>query len=134
MRGLDTNVIIRYLTRDDEAKAERCLELLRRAERGEEELFLPEAILTEAVYVLSSPRLYDLPREKVRDLLAAVVSLRGVHMPDKGVCLEALELYGESDLDFEDVLLVAHLRTLGVGALYSYDPHFDRTDVERLEP
>ncbi|NPV07625.1 MAG: PIN domain-containing protein [Anaerolineae bacterium] len=134
MRGLDTNIIIRYLTRDDEAKAGRCPELLRRAERGEEELFLPEAILTEAVYVLSSPRLYNLPRGRVRDLLAAVVSLRGVRMPDKAVCLEALELYGESNLDFEDALLVTHLRAQGVGALYSYDRHFDHSELERLEP
>lgn len=134
MRGLDTNVIIRYVTRDEEEKAARCLELLRRAERGEEELFLPECILTEAVYVLSSRRLYGLPRERVRDLLVAVVGLRGVRMPDKAACLEALELYGESDLDFEDALLVAHLRSLGVSGVYSYDRHFDGTDLERLEP
>jgi len=63
-----------------------------------------------------------------------VVGLRGVRMPDKGVCLEALELYGESDLDFEDALLVAHLRSLGVSGVYSYDRHFDGTDLERLEP
>lgn len=134
MRGIDTSVIIRYLTRDDESKAARCLELLRRAERGEEELFLPEAILTEAVCVLSSPRLYRLPRERVRDYLVAVVSLRGIHMPNKAVCLEALDLYSCSELDFEDALLASHLRSLGTNALYSYDHQFDGTALERLEP
>ncbi len=134
MRGLNTDIILRYLTRDDDEKAARCLELLRRAERGEEELFLPEAILTEAVSVLSSRRLYALPRERVRDLLAAVVGLRGVRMPDKAVCLEALDLYGETELDFEDALMVAHLRALGADGLYSYGLHFDGTDLERVEP
>lgn len=134
MRGLNTDVILRYLTRDDEEKAARCLELLRRAERGEEELFLPEAILREAVSVLSSRHLYALPRERVRDLLAAVVGLRGVRMPDKAVCLEALDLYGETELDFEDALMVAHLRALGADGLYSYSLHFDGTDLERVEP
>ena len=134
MRGLATDIIIRYLTRDDPEKAARCLELLRRAERGEEELFLPESILTEAVYVLSSRQLYDLPRERVRDLLAAVVGLRGVRMVDKAACLEALDLYGESDLDFEDALLVAHLRALGAEGLYSYDRRFGGIGLDRMEP
>lgn len=61
MTGLDTNLTVRYLTRDDEAKAGRCLALLRWAEQGDEDLFLCEAILAEAVYVLSSPGLYHLP-------------------------------------------------------------------------
>lgn len=134
MRGLDTDVILRYLTRDDEEKAARCLDLLRRAERGDEELFLPESVLTETVHVLSSRRLYGLPRERVRDLLTAVVGLRGVRMPDKAVCLEALDLYGDSDLNIEDALMVAHLRTLGADAVYSYNRRFDGTDLERVEP
>ena len=37
-RFLDTNVILRYLTRDDEVKAQAALRLLLRAERGEERL------------------------------------------------------------------------------------------------
>ncbi|MHB0874860.1 MAG: PIN domain-containing protein [Anaerolineae bacterium] len=134
MTGLDTNVITRYLTRDDEAKAAACLALLRRAEKGEETLFLCEAVLAETVYALSSPRLYRLPRERVRDLLTAVVALRGVVMPDKCVCLEALDLYAESALDFEDALLAAHLRARGVDGVYSYDRHFDVTELVRLEP
>ena len=34
MRFLDTNVILRYLTRDDEAKAEACYQLFQRVGRG----------------------------------------------------------------------------------------------------
>ena len=37
MRFLDSNVILRYLANDDEAKARDCYELLQRAQRGEEE-------------------------------------------------------------------------------------------------
>ena len=54
MKFLDTNVIIRFLTRDDEEKAEACYQLLQRASRGVETLLTCEAIITEVVYVLSS--------------------------------------------------------------------------------
>lgn len=134
MRGLDTNVIIRYLTRDDEAKASRCLALLQRAEAGDEDLFLCEAILAEAVYVLSSPRLYHLPRQRVSELLSIIVNLRGVHLPDKAVCRRALDLYADSNLDFEDALLTAHLQAQGATSVYTYDRHFDSSGLERIEP
>jgi predicted nucleic acid-binding protein len=35
MRFIDTNIFIRYLTRDDPAKAERVKQLLERTQRGE---------------------------------------------------------------------------------------------------
>ena len=56
MRFLDTNVILRYLTRDDEEKAQACFRLFQRVNQGEEELFTCESIVAEVVYVLSSTR------------------------------------------------------------------------------
>ena len=55
MKFLDTNVILRYLTKDDEAKAEACYRLFQRMRHGEEEVLTCEAIVSEVVYVLSSP-------------------------------------------------------------------------------
>lgn len=134
MTGLDTNVIIRYLTRDDEANASRCLALLQRAEAGTEDLFICEAVLAEAVYVLSSPRLYGLPRRRVGELLGTIVNLRGVHMPGKAVCRQALDLYARANLDLEYALLVSHLQARGAAAVHSYDRHFDGIGLQRREP
>ncbi len=86
MKFLDTNVILRYLTRDDEAKAEACYRLFQRASRGEEELFTCEAIVTEVVYVLSSRRvLYRLSHEEIRARLAPILAIRGLRLPQKRV-------------------------------------------------
>ena len=57
MRFLDTNVMLRYLTGDDQARAQACYELFQRVQRGEEELATCETIVAEVIYVLSSPRL-----------------------------------------------------------------------------
>ena len=56
MRFLDTNITLRYLTHDDDAKAEACYRLFQRVERSEEELFTCEAVVAEVACVLSSPR------------------------------------------------------------------------------
>ena len=76
MKFLDSNVILRYLTRNDEVKARACYELFQRLQRGEEELTTSEAIVAEVIYVLSSPRLpYRLSHEQIRARLLPLRAL-----------------------------------------------------------
>ena len=121
MRFLDANIILRYLTRDDEAKAEACYALFQRLKRGEEQVFTCEAIITEVVYVLSSPRApYRLSHEDVRSRLSPILALRGLRLPQKRVYLRGLDLYADSPyLDFEDALAVAHMERRGIRELLS---------------
>ena len=137
MRFLDTNVILRYLTRDDEAKAEACYRLFQRASRGEEELFTCEAIVTEVVYVLSSRRApYRLSHEEIRARLAPILAIQGLRLPQKRTYIEALDIYASfPSLDFEDALAVAHMKRLGIEEIVSYDRDFDRlSGIQRVEP
>ena len=55
-RFLDTNILVRYLIRDDEEKALACLTLLERAGRGEEKLVTSDLVIAEVVWVLGSSR------------------------------------------------------------------------------
>lgn len=137
MRFLDTNVVLRYLTGDDEAKAADCFQLFQRVQHGQEELFTCEAIVCEVAYVLSSPRApYRLTHEEIRARLLPILTLRGLRFPQKQVCLHALDIYAAAAfLDFEDALAVAHMEHVGATEIVSYDRDFDRiTGVHRVEP
>ena len=137
MRFLDANVILRYLTRDDEAKAEACYELFQQVQRGDAELATCEAIVAEVIYVLSSPRLtYRLSHEEIRARLLPILTLRGLKLPQKRICLEALDIYASSpSVDFEDALAAAHMAQRGIAEILSYDRDFDRVPgVHRIEP
>ena len=137
MRFLDTNVILRYLTRDDEAKAQACYELFQRVKRGDEELFTCEAIVTEVVYVLSSRRApYRLSHEEIRARLVPILTLRGLKFPHKRIYIRALDLYASSPfLDFEDALAASHMEQRGVTEIVSYDKDFDLVPgFQRVKP
>ena len=142
MRFLDTNVILRYLTRDDEEKAKACFKLFQRVNQGEEELFTCESIVAEVVYVLSSTRApYRLSHDEIRARLVPILSLRGLRLPQKRVYIEALDIYASSPfLDFEDALAedalaVVHMERQGMTEIVSYDRDFDRVaGIKRLEP
>lgn len=137
MKFVDTNVFLRYLTGDDEIKAQASYELFQRVNQGEEELFTCEAIVSEVVYVLSSTRApYRLSHDEIRDRLVPILTLRGLRLPQKRVYLEALDLFASSSfLDFEDALAVAHMQRIGITEIVSYDRDFDRVSgVRRTEP
>lgn len=136
MRFLDANIILRYLTLDDLTKAEHCLALFQRIERGEEQATTCEVILHEVLYVLSSARHYDLSHQEAAGRLRPIITLRGIKLPQKQIYLRALDLYASAPfLDFGDALSIAHMEEQGIKEIYSYDTHFDRTGVvKRVEP
>ena len=49
MRGLDTNVLVRYLAADDEKQLAAVDRLMAQCRRNQEQLFIPTLVLCEAV-------------------------------------------------------------------------------------
>ncbi len=137
MRFIDANVFLRFITRDDPVKASACLELFQRLRQGREEATTSEAVIAEIVYVLVSTRQpYRLARAEVRARLMPLLRLRGLRLQDRGALLRALEVFElYDDLDFEDVLTVAHMEASGIPELLSYDTGFDVIPgLRRIEP
>jgi predicted nucleic acid-binding protein len=135
MEFLDANIILRYLTRDDPEKAERCFELFQQLKRKEIRLVTSESVLAEVVYVLSSRSLYNQPRDNIRALLYPIVTLPALKIPYRRMFLHALDLYAAANIDFEDALSVAHIRRLKIDTIVSYDQDFDRMKgIHRREP
>ena len=136
MKFVDTNVFIRYLTRDDEAKAQACFDLFQRVRSGLEEITTSEANITKIVYMLSARAHYRLPHETVGALLRPLLLLKGFKLMHKRVYLRALDSYvAHPTLDYEDALVAAHMERRKVQTVYSYDTDFDRLpQISREEP
>lgn len=132
---VDANIFLRFLTNDDPVKGSACLALFQQARQRTIELATSESVVAEVVYVLSSPRLYNLDRAEIRDRLYPLLSLPGLKLPDQTLFLRALEIYVSQPVDFEDALTVAHMQSQGLQEIYSYDRDFDRfPELKRREP
>lgn len=133
---LDTNIIIRYLSRDDPDKAARALAYFEQLEAGTGGVSLTEAVLVETVQVLSSKRLYAMPRPTIQERLATIIRLRGVRLTNKRLYLRALDLYvSQPRLSFVDALLAVRAEAESPAIVISFDEGFDRVDgLERVEP
>ena len=54
MRFIDTNLFIRYFTRDDEEKAQKVLALLKRVEEDRERVITSPLVIFETIFTLES--------------------------------------------------------------------------------
>ena len=135
VRFLDTNILLRYLTRDDEQKADASFNLLLRVERGEESVVTTDLVIAEAVFTLQSPRSYSLPRKIIRERLEPVIALRGLRLPRKSLYARVFDLYCDSRVSFADAYNAAYMEGRSITEVYSYDTDFDRiAGISRVEP
>lgn len=123
---VDTDVIIRLLTGDDLKKQAEASTLFEKVERRLLVLKAPDTVIADAVYVLSSKRLYHLPRSEIQALLTPLVRLPLFKIRNRQTLLRALELYALTNLDFGDTVIVASMERNHSKVLYSYDEGFDR--------
>jgi predicted nucleic-acid-binding protein len=126
---VDTNVLVRHLTGDPAEQAARATAFLAAAD----ELLLADLVVAELVYVLES--FYEQPRERVAELVRAVIGFPAVRVVDEPVLLRALEVYELDRLDFAEAYRAACAEATGVGRVVSFDRALDRlSSVERVEP
>lgn len=102
MIGLDTNVVVRILTRDDAEQAERAAQVF-----ASGALWLAKTVLVESEWVLRSA--YSLPRETILDAFRSLIGYPPLEIEDRRVVLRAL-LWYEKGLGFADALHLASLR------------------------
>jgi predicted nucleic-acid-binding protein len=100
MTALDTNVLVRIITKDDKDQATRAVEFL----SGEDRVFLAKTVLLELEWVLRSGYRYA-----PRDILSAfrsLLSIGNVEIEDEAAVRQAVEWY-EAGMDFADSLHIA---------------------------
>lgn len=70
MKGIDTNILVRFLVGDDELQAQKVYNIFKNAEANKSELFVPLLVILELVWVLES--VYQIKRfdilESIHDL------------------------------------------------------------------
>lgn len=132
---IDTDVIIRFLTGDDLKKQAAATALFEQIEQGLLTVIAPDTVIADAVFVLSSPRLYHIARNEVQELLAPLVHLSHFRVQNRYNVLRALDLFASTKLDFGDTLIIATMEQQNSHILYSYDNDFDHIQgITRREP
>jgi predicted nucleic-acid-binding protein len=103
MKGLDTNVLVRYLTQDDPKQSVLATREIEGAAARGEKLLLQPLVLCEMVWVLESA--YHLPKADILKALERILRTAQFELADKEILWMALNDYRPGKGDFSDYYL-----------------------------
>jgi uncharacterized protein len=132
-RFLDANVFLRFLLNDHPTWSPACKRLFLAVERGEEQVWTSEIIISEVVYVLAS--VYKVSRTDIAAKLPPLLRLPMLRLPNKKLYPRIFQLFTTTNLSYADCHTAALMESRGQPELYSYDEGFKKVPaLKRLEP
>lgn len=129
MIALDTNVLIRYLTRDNPEQAEAARALLQGL-TTDNPGFICREVVIEVVWVLE--RSYRFRRERIANIVVELVATDTLVIEDDNDVAQAAAVYREGSADFSDLMILAAANRVGAQPLYTFDRRFARLDGTEL--
>ncbi len=131
---IDTNIFLRYLTKDDPTKYGRCREIFKKAMEGELSLFTSEMVIAELIWTLLS--YYKVAKADVIEKVSIIISSQNLHISNRDLIADSLVLYGQKNVDYVGAYNAVFMKSHGLEKIYSYDEDFDVVDgmIKREEP
>lgn len=101
MKIADTNIILRHLLKDN-------IEQFQKTEVYflENEIYIPTEVIAEIVFTLL--KVYQVPREDIKNSLLKIINYKNVQLSDKEVTVQSLKIFSKSNLSYIDCLLYSY--------------------------
>ena len=119
MPALDTNVLVRYVVRDDNAQFAAAKRLIEECVAAGQTFFVPVTVALELEWVLRAS--YGLSKDEVMQVLASLFSATELRFESERALEAAIQLYRDGSADFADCLHVALAAQVGEVPLWTFD-------------
>ncbi len=105
MLAVDTNILVRFLVKDELVQFQRAEKLLQ-----EHEVYIPDTVLLETEWVLRFA--YNLPPDVIQHGFLLLLGMENVHVRDAFAVKQALDWFAQK-MDFADAWHLALSQTCG---------------------
>lgn len=119
MTFVDTNYFLRFLIHDDEKQYLVTRSLFEDGALGKVQLFTSLIVVFELKWVLSS--FYRKKKQEVIDILTDILSMRFIQLEKSDSLKEAIILFKDTNLDFEDCYNLVYARKMEADSLATFD-------------
>ncbi|PIG93952.1 type II toxin-antitoxin system VapC family toxin [Gloeocapsopsis sp. IPPAS B-1203] len=114
MIAVDTNIVVRLLTQDDEQQYNKSLQLFQ-----EQDIFIPDTVLLETEWVLRFA--YSFKPSEICQAFRNLLGLPNVQLRNASLVAQALQWH-ENGLDFADALHLSQSKSCSI--IYTFDTKF----------
>lgn len=119
MTSVDTNIIVRLLTRDDEAQFQKAYRVFQK------DVFIPDTVILETEWVLRYA--YEFEPKEIREGFCKLFGLKNVHCAQPSVVENVLSWH-DKGMDFADAVHLA--LSQGCSELKTFDQAFVKKAAE----
>jgi len=126
MIGLDTNVLVRYLTQDHPEQASKASRLIETRCTKDEPGFISLIVLCELVWVLRGA--YGYEKRLVTEVLERIMETRELKVEAEQTARSALSAFRRGPADFADYVIIFSNRAQGSETTYSFDQRLARNN------
>ena len=130
MIGVDTNVLVRYLTRDDPAQYEKAAAFIEAATDRGEQLVVNTVVLCELEWVLGSA--YNYSRAEIARAIEQILATAQFEVERLDEARKALADFRTTKSDFSDALIGRINRSLGAEHTMTFDRDLKAVNTFRL--
>ena len=110
---VDTNIILRYLLKDNEELYSKATKII-----DNNKVYIPTEVIVEVCYVLK--KVYNVSKEEIYDAVKQLVEYENVYFQnDETICF-AFEIYSKKNFDIVDCLLYAYNKQEN-NMIYTFD-------------
>ena len=119
MIGVDTNILVRYLTQDDIEQAEVAGQIFDNYASSHNSLFINNIVMCELIWVLEKGYKYN--KEEISNVIKQILSTEEFAFEKQELLWLALNQYTKYDLDFSDALIAEINHQFGCSKTLTFD-------------
>ena len=119
MIGLDTNVLVRYIARDDPKQTAAATQLIEKRCTPENPGWINLIVICELTWVLQ--RVYNRPRERIAGILETILTSNELKVESADAVWQALRKFRKGAADMADYLIAGTNVTQGATPTFTFD-------------
>jgi len=125
--ALDTNVLVRYLVRDDEHQYLQAESIIRKLNK-DFRAYLSWTVLLEVFFVLK--RIYRFRKSDLIRVFSDLLRVEEFLIEDAALVYSALQIYRSASVDFQDAMIVVKARDQGIERILTFDKKAQKAGME----
>jgi len=119
MKAIDTNILIRFLTGDDEVQSKKVYLLFKKAELEKKEFFVPLIVMLETIWVLES--VYEVSRYDILDAIKDLLFMPILKFEHQSALRQLVCSEQENKYDLADLLIAYSANNNGCETVLTFD-------------
>lgn len=130
MKGIDTNILVRFLVGDDEPQTKKVYKIFKEAESNQKELFVPLLVILEFIWVLES--VYEIPRCEILDSIRELLLMPILKFENQSSLQQFTHAAQGNNYDLSDLLIAFSAKVQGCEKVITFDENASKFTLFEL--